>query len=171
MNSKALVISAFFTLSLLLAGSAIAGDVRYAWFGAGRYHADNEFSPVAFEPESWSFLGGLEVYEGSGYWQFAVDYAEGTGTVGTVITPQINLNVNDNGLIGGFGVLYSYVEDDVVGNDWSDVYFQINLGLDMPLGDSSSLIAVAHYVFDDFDAISDFDTDSIDYTAGFNYRF
>lgn len=173
MNSKKpLLFLTIFGLSLAFSSVAHASGLQYAFIGAGRYHAENEYSPVAFEDGDWSFLGGIEIYEGPGYWQFAVDYADGgSGTVSRVITPQINLNFSEGGVIAGVGVLYSYVDDDVTGSDWSDIYYQLNAGLDMPMGDSSSLIAVAHYVFEDWGDVGEFDFDLVDYTVGFNYKF
>jgi len=174
MKKKAIVlIFTTFSVILLSLCSVLAEGLDYAFYAAGRYHAENDLSPVDFEDGTWSMMAGIEIYDGPGYWQFAVDFADvgGTGTVGRVITPQINMNVSKNGAIGGLGILYAYVDDEILGKEWSDIYFQFNGGVDLALGDSISLLAVAHYIFENFDDISAFDFEKMDYTVGFNYKF
>jgi hypothetical protein len=167
-------------LIVLLAAAAPAlaqNTMNVAWsvFGAARYHVENPaLTEVAYDDGSWSPMIGVEVSEGPGAWQLAVDFADGAGGtngVDSIITPQLNLLFADNGITGGLGVLGSYVEDVNGDTDWTDLYFQLNLGLLFPFGDSLGLVGNVHYLFDDFDDISDIDFDVLEYSVGAQWRF
>jgi len=161
----------FAGMSLALTARAIDTSI----FAAGRYHTESKSGPdLPYVDGDWSTTLGFEFQEGPGYWQLAVDFADGTGStneIGNVITPQLNLMVEDRGVAAGIGVLSTYTEDETNGDDWSDVYFQANLGLNIPLGSSLGLYGMSHFVFEDWDGISDFDFDELEYSVGLTWKF
>lgn len=150
-------------------------QIQPSFFAAGRYHQESATVPdLPYAEGDWSTMVGLELHEGIGYWQLAVDFSDGVGgtnEIGNIITPQLNLMFAENGVAAGFGVLSSYIEDEVNGDDWTDIYFQFNLGFNIPLGDSLGIYAMTHFIFENWDGISDFDFDELEYSAGLSLRF
>jgi len=158
-----------FCLSTVQAQTAGRSNQR---FGAGvRYHAQHDTErETAFDDES-TFGLVYEYHEGSTFWQLGVQYGNnlGTNTVDYIITPEINLMVADGLWRGGIGILstYSNTEDD---SDWSDLYYQFLLGVDVPIG-SLALSFQAAYVFEDFDELDEFDFDELDWTGYLTFVF
>lgn len=168
--------------SAVLAGVAWLGfasmaraEGSYSASVAGRYHAENPAVPdVPYGDGDWSTVIGLEAHEGKAYWQLAVDLATGAdlnSDISLMTTPQLNLMFVDRSVVGGLGILSTYVQDDELGDEWTDLYYQFALGFEFPMGRTMSLTALAHYVFGDWDKLDDFEFGDLDYSAGLRYRF
>lgn len=164
--------SLMIVLSLLFATAAqAAGKSQQRIGGNVRYHAGQDTPVAAPFDDDVSYGVVYEYQEGGTFWQFAVSYADSMGSndVDYVITPEINLMVSDGAWRGGAGVLASHISAES-GSDWSDIYYQFILGLDIPLG-ALALSVQAYYVFDDFDGLSEFDFDEIEVSGTLMYRF
>ena len=171
------------TLSLVLVGPALAQSSGSALLGFGmRHHATQTvFTDYPFEDGDMSYGIAYELNDAAGYWQLAVDYAANTAADQTnaadyVVTPQLNLVIEDTFWRLGVGIAASYIEyeddalaasliddndDHTLDNGWSDIYYQFLFGVSLPLG-SMSLDIFASYPFDDWDLLDEFDADDIE---------
>jgi len=177
MNKRIVFAAACVFLSLQ--GLAIAG---HALTGGARYHMlHSEYVELPFDEGDLSYLLGYEYHEGSAFWQLLVGYApdisegdDGRGIgVNSVITPQINLIFEDRNFLGGVGVLASYIEmeDEVdLESDWTDVYWQLMLGYQIPLP-AFQVEIMAYYPYEKWELLSDFDFGDIEYGLQFKRRF
>jgi len=115
----------------------------------------------------------LDIFEGRGGWRFGAAYSgDLTGIEGSdsVITPEISLLVVDGIWETGFGVLIDYLDIDG-DTDWSDPYFQIQLGLNVPLSDRFQLGIHALYPFASASDFTDIRLSDLDFAAQFRARF
>lgn len=163
-------------LCLLSASAAPADVISYAVDVGGRYHqASTVLKDIPYDEGDWSYHAGFEAHEGAGYWEVGADFGDATaGTNGTamLITPQVNLMAEDRGVVGGIGLLSTYNQDAVEGEDeWSDLYFQFSIGIDMPIGKRIGIRLLAHYPFSDWGDLSDFDFSDMEYSGTVRYRF
>ena len=171
------------TFSLFIASPALAQSTSSTLLGVGlRHHATpSVFTDYPFEDGDMSYGISYELNDAAGYWQIAVEYAANTAASRTnsadyVVTPQLNLVIEDNFWRAGVGIAANYIEyeTDAVAaseadanteasleNGWSDVYYQFLLGVCLPLG-SMSLDIFAAYPFDDWGALDDFDANDIE---------
>ena len=74
-------------------------------------------------------------------------------------------------LQGGAGILSTYTRDSDGKGDWMDLYWQLILGLNIPLGKSWSLQANAYYVFKSWDRLGDFKFEDIEFGGYLGYSF
>lgn len=139
----------------------------------GRRHVENSsLSKVPFyEDGDYSYAIGAEYHEDELFWQLAVDYTPSLNRAEYLITPQLNLMASDtlfgltkfNFIEGGVGVLTTYSHTKLSGGDWSDPYFQMILGLRIPIYKKITLAAQTYYVFDNFGNITDFAAKDLEY--------
>lgn len=160
-------------LLLALQVQSIAG---HALTAGGRYHMrHSEYLELPFDDGDLSYLLGYEYHEGSAFWQLLVGYApdisegdDGRGIgIKSVTTPQINLLFEDRNWLGGVGALASYIEteDDVDlerESDWTDVYWQLMLGFQIPLP-AFNIEVMAYYPFEKWKTLRDFEFGDIEY--------
>jgi hypothetical protein len=152
---------------LLVSLSATSGLATDSSISAGaRMHVQHSlFTEIPYADDDMSYGLAYEYQEGESCWQLALMYtpdAGGTATSESVITPQINMILKDRIWRGGFGALMSYIDDSLTGTDWSSVYWQVFLGLDVPLG-GLSVSVDAYYPMDSLGDIGDIDTDDLEY--------
>lgn len=156
----------------------IVGDVRY--------HTDHSvYSALPFADGDLSYGLIYEARDSNGALQLGVDYApsvtgsilaedavEGTADpdIDYVATPMINLIFEDGIFVGGTGIRWSYIatEDD---EEWSDMYWQLQLGLRFDLGEKIAVGVNAYYPFESWSDISDYDFDDMEYSASLSYGF
>jgi hypothetical protein len=145
--------------------------------GAGaKWHINHsEFLDLPYDDGDFSYSLFYQAHDKNGYLEALVEYAptvNGDPAAEYVITPQANFVLTDRYWRAGFGALSSYIkyEDEEVGEDWTDVYWQFMLGLGMPVG-RVQVDAMAHYVFEKFDALGDFDFGDIEYSAAIKFAF
>ncbi|MBT3193370.1 MAG: hypothetical protein HN341_12530 [Verrucomicrobia bacterium] len=158
----------------LLALFAVRAGAESAVSMGARYHTEHSvFTELPFEDGDMSYSLGYEYHDASGYWQIMVGYAPGAGSgtnsVDSVITPQINLLLSDRSWIGGVGALASYIEGPDE-SDWTDVYWQVMFGLEIPIG-SLKLEILTYYPFEEWGGFSDFEMDDLEFGASLKYFF
>ena len=176
MNKHSIRVSRNVLVLLLLCGAATArAQGRSALSLAGRYHPLSAALPeVPYGKGDYSGMVGLELHEGDAFWQLAVDLApeaENAPEADLIVTPQVNLLFRDRMVVGGLGILKTYVDDDTRDDKWTDIYYQFALGFDAPLGRKLTLTAMAYYPFAKWNKLSDFEFDELDYAVGLRYFF
>ncbi len=141
--------------------------------GARGHIEHTQYLEYPFEDGDLSYTIGYEYHDRSGYWQLILGYTPevGDGTViESIITPQINLIVQDRGWLAGVGALSSYVETAEGRTDWTDVYWQVMLGFEIPLP-MLTFEALAYYPFEKWSTFSDFDSDDIEFGGSLKFAF
>lgn len=162
----ALLLSSGLSLAAARQGrSTVSGGVRI-------HAAQSNFEDLPFDNGDLSYGIGYEWHEATAYWQLLLCYAphvSGTNDVDTVLTPQVNLIVNENAYHAGIGILRSYItrEDD---EDWTKVYWQMLLGLHFPFFGGGTIEGSAYYIFEGWDKMG-FRTDDLDYGIWVSYPF
>lgn len=163
-------------LLLLTAGSGVlANEISSTVVGAGaRYHANHSvFTDLPYDDGDISVAVYYEGHQVDTFWQFGVEYAfdlGGSETVNYVITPEFNLLWKDGIWFGGIGILYPYIDDEVSGGDWLDLYWQGILGAKIPIGILNIDLGV-HYPFEKWSVVDEIDVKDLDYTAGLSVEF
>jgi hypothetical protein len=156
------------------AGSAQAAGTYYT--GGARFHATHSrFEEYPFSSGDISWQAGVEFHEGVGYWQLIVGYApsikerEEKAVLDSVITPQINLLLQDKGWLVGTGAYMYYIKDEIE-SDWSKVFWQAMIGYEFKLK-SFDVSILGIYSFDDWGNISDFKFENIEPSAMIKKQF
>jgi hypothetical protein len=160
-------------LSILLMTSLQSSFAESAVSAGGRYHARHTtFEELPFDKGDISYTVGYEYHDQAGYWQLLVGYtpevADGLA-VDSVITPQLNLLIKDRAWIAGTGILGSYIETELE-SDWTDVYWQVMLGFELPLP-VFTLEILAYYPFESWSDFDEFDTDDLEYGLSMKFMF
>ncbi len=102
--------------------------------------------------------------------EFAVDYYPGQNEIDRVIRPFAALVWGD--LINfGAGVTRSYVKHETEGSEWSDISYQVQGGVQFPLGNNVDLNLDAFYFLQKFDEIWDMDLKNLTFAARLFFRF
>jgi hypothetical protein len=160
----------------LLATCCLAASVRagsHHWGLGGRYHVDHsEFAELPFGDGDVGYGLVYEFHDGPAYWQLGASYAPditGTNAVDTVITPFANLILKDGFWRAGAGLLGSYIDGES-DSDWTDPYWQLLLGVGIPLF-GLNLDVQALYSFESWSDIGAFDMDDIEYGAWLTFAF
>lgn len=139
-----------------------------------KQHADHtKFDDRPYGKDDLSYGAFIEYFEGGAGWRLGAMYGSGLsgeGDFDTVITPEITLLLQDGLFETGVSTLIDYLDD---GNDtgWGDLYFQLQLGLNLPLGPHLAVGAAAFYALDDFGNITDFKFDNLDYGITLRLKF
>lgn len=113
-----------------------------------------------------------EYHEGIGYWQLGAAYipAPDDDRFDYLVSPQINLILKDRIYRIGTGAMKTYVKTNS-DKYWTDLCWQMILGLGLPLGDHLSIDVYAHYVFKSWKDFTDTDQAAIDYSALVSVNF
>jgi len=158
---------------LILALSSFAMTVSAArtssMLGVGvRQHAQHTaFAELPYGDGDLSYGICYELHDKGGFWRLGVDFASsptGTNGVDQVITPHLNLVFEDDFWRGGVGILYSFVNMDEGEDVTIDLYWQIVLGISIPLG-GWALDVHTFYVFEGWDTIDEFEFDELEFGA------
>ena len=167
-----LTVMSIVVIAAVMTGSATAGS--HEWGVGGRYHVEHsEFEELPFGNGDIGYGLVYEYHDRTAYWQIALSYAPditGTNGVDSVLTPQINLVLEDAFWRAGAGLLSSYVQRDDGGSDWTDPYWQLILGIGLPLF-SLDLDVHAYYTLESWSDIDQFDPDDIEYGAWLTFAF
>lgn len=101
------------------------------------YHkAHSDFKALPFQDGDLSYGLYYEYHEGIGYWLMGADITpsiQDNAQIDRVITPRLSLIVKDRFYRAGIGVLKSYISDKEDLIDDTDLYYQLSLGLHLPL--------------------------------------
>jgi len=171
----------------LLAAAAFAGSPG-RWAVGIRSHQDHTIAEeIPFGDGDMSYQAAYEIYDAGGVWQFALGLAndltprelDDTNAVpheiDQVLTPEVNLLMQDNMWVMGVGGLASYVEqEDEEGNDeteWTDIYWQIIMGVNLPIAQGMSLKVLGYYPYEDWGDLAEIDFDDMDFGAWLTLRF
>lgn len=140
-----------------------------------KQHADrtDNFAERPYGDEDLSYGAYLDLFEGVGGWRFGASYSgdlTGLEVVDSVITPEISLLVVDRIWETGISLLIDYI--DVDGDTaWGDLYFQTQLGINLPLGDRIQLGAHAYYPLESISDITDIGFSDLDVAVQLRVMF
>ncbi|MFH1970645.1 MAG: hypothetical protein ABIJ53_10050 [Verrucomicrobiota bacterium] len=147
----------------------------------GRYHTENTvFTDLPYGNADISYGLAYTFAEEHVAIKFGADFAPDvsgardtphTNKTDYVISPQADIIIKDRMFRGGVGILTSYIHDDQGEGDWLDIYWQMMLGLCIPLGKNLSMEGNVYYVLERWDKIVDFRLKELEYGLWLNYNF
>lgn len=154
-------------------GPAMAGTSQSIGVGGTVHQKHSVFTELPFDDGDLSYSVAYEYHDADAFWQLACDWTPEVGdgdAIDYAVTPQLNLFLTDRIFQGGVGILSTYTrqEDD---SEWMDMYWQLLLGVTIPLPGAFSLEVNAHYVFESWGDLGDFDVKDVEGGAYFNYVF
>ncbi len=141
--------------------------------GARRHGGSSAVTSLPFKKGDTSAVFGLQLHDQLAYWRLGLGYAWEAGDnpdVEQVLTPQLHLVFHEQYLALAVGMLKSFVSDKVRGDYESKVYYDLQAGIDLPLG-RFRLTFMAAYPFSDWGKLSKFKGGDLEYTAGIAFRF
>lgn len=133
----------------------------------------SEFKALPFDQGDLTYLVAYEYHEGVGFWQVGIGYTpdpSGDKSADYVLTPQISLIFKDRFWRGGIGALKNYIGRDKEDN-WMDIYWQFNFGINIPFSGRIGLDVNSYYVFEEWGKIKEFDTRDIEFGMFLNFKF
>jgi len=137
-----------------------------------RYHTDHSaFDELPFDDDI-SFGLTYQYSEDIAYWELGATIVPDprVETLDYIVTPFANLMFSDGMWRGGLGVLSSYTEDKIAGDDWTDIYWQMVFGISIPIK-SVTLDVQAYYVYEGWEDLVDFEFKDLEGGAWLTYRF
>lgn len=146
--------------------------------GARKHVKHSTIDELPFEEDDMSYLLAYEFHERESFWQIAVGYTpdatglneSGLQSTDYVITPELNLMFQDNAWQAGAGILKNYVRDESLGSEWSDLYWQLIMGLKLSFVKIQASIN-AYYTFESWSDLNDFESDDIEFGAWLKFSF
>jgi len=144
--------------------------------GVRQYNNHPDDTEFPFGDSDLGYLMAYEFHEGNAFWQFGLGYtpsASATSQVAEVeyvITPQLHLVYQDGSLMMGVGALKHYISD-TNGKHWTSIYWELMLGLQLPISTSVSIQGLACYQFRDWGNLGDFDTSEIEFGVNLSCKF
>lgn len=141
----------------------------------GRQYVQREdsFTNRPYGKDDVSYGAYWEVFEGIGGWRLGASYASGLsgpGEADSVITPELTLLGAEGIWESGFSLMIDYIDYET-DTDWSDLYYQFQLGINIPLGKAFQLGANAYFPFSDLGDFKDIDFSELDYGVSLRARF
>ena len=168
-------------IALALAIRPALAESPHSLSVGGRYHTENTvFTDLPYGNADISYGLAYTFAEEHVGLKLGADFspdvsgmrdAPHTNKTDYVITPQVNFIVKDRIFRGGVGILTSYIRDDKGEGDWLDLYWQMMLGLCIPLGKNFSLEGNIYYVLERWDKITEFRLKELEYGLWLNYTF
>ena len=147
----------------------------------GRYHTENTvFTDLPYGNADISYGLAYTFSEEHVSLKLGADFspdvsgardAPHTNQTDYVITPQANIIVKDRMFRAGIGLLTSYIRDDKGEGDWLDPYWQMMLGLSIPIHQRLSLEGNIYYVLERWEKITEFRLKELEYGLWLNYNF
>lgn len=138
------------------------------------YHkAHSDFESLPFGDGDLSYGLSYEYHEGIGYWLLGVDLTPSIGDndlIDHVVTPRLALIIKDRIYRAGVGVLKSYISDKGNLIDDTDVYYQFNFGISVPLASQLCFDINSLYSFEKWRDIN-FEVSDIEFNVIVNYLF
>ncbi len=173
----------FLALSAALALAippAFAGSPHMVSAG-GRYHTENTvFTDLPYGNADLSYALAYTYSEKYLALKLGADFspsvsgtrdAPHTNATDCVISPQASVIIKDRIFRGGVGILTSYIRDDQGSSDWLSPYWQMMLGLCVPVYKNFSLEGEVYYVLKNWGSIGDLQFNELEYGLWLNYTF
>lgn len=165
--------------ALLLVGFALASPALAIQQGLSaqfrQYDIHEKFTDRPFADGDFGYGVAYELRDVYGYWQLGALYTANVGKSNTydyAVTPFLNLVVKDRIFIAGLGIAKDYLpETDTTDDDWTDLYWNVMLGLEVPLGKSLAVTGKAVYDFENLDDIAQFRFDDVEFAAALTLIF
>lgn len=160
-------------LVALLASSAPAIVAPSLTLGARTLQPSAARSELPFVDGDYAWIGGFRFFEGAASWLLGAEYSPDPGEEDLydyALTPHLNLYFGHKWLSGGVGLRNTYLkgeEDD----DWTGFYYELHLGLELPIGSRASLGIYAAWPFEEWDELDEFEFDELEYAGMFSIRF
>ncbi len=160
------------SVALLTASACVQTSTAQSMVSVGaKYHqVHTTFTDLPYDNGDISVGIAYNTHSPDSIVQLAIEGAwdvNGITTTDFIITPQMNLLWKDGAWFGGVGILTSYIDDEITGDDWIDLYWQLVIGVKVPLYGASVDIGV-HYEFESWDDVTDVDVDDLAYGAWLN---
>ena len=174
MNIKTILLAA----CVVCAMAPSQGRAQSVVSAGARYHSrHSQFTELPYANGDMSYVLGYEYHDAGGFWQFLLGYAptiskgsDGRGAgVESVLTPQLNLLLEDRNFIAGVGILASYISAEG-GDDWTDVFWQVMAGYEIPLP-LFKLELMVYYPFEKWKTFRDFKTGDLEFGASLKRSF
>jgi hypothetical protein len=138
-----------------------------------QHEARSDFSERPYGNDDLSYGVYLDLFEGVGGWRFGAamsDDLSGVEGVDTVITPEITLLVVDQLWETGISALMDYVDTEG-GSEWGDIYFQTQLGINVPVSDRIQMGVHIFYPMESITDIVDFSFSDLDMAVQLRVMF
>ncbi|MDI6775174.1 MAG: hypothetical protein QME60_07255 [Verrucomicrobiota bacterium] len=185
-NQNGIITAAVILLATAVVLPALAKEKEgYSVVGAGvRMHTEQpHFADRPFGKGDLSYGLNYQWQEEKAFLQLGLDYALSISaeltdeqgnpiedSVNSILTPYLNLVVKDGLYRGGIGILRSMVDYDQQDDDWTPIYWQFLLGVNLPIV-MAGIDIQAFYVFEGWDKLSDFKADDIEFGCSINFAF
>ncbi len=160
-------------LPVLLLSTALAAPATELAVQVKKHADHSAFRERPYGKDDVSYGAFFELSEGLAAWRLGASYltdASGFGEAETVITPEITLLAQDGIWEGGVSALMDYVDANDE-TEWGDLYYQLQLGLRLPLGKRAALGVNAYYPMESFGEIGEFKTGDLDYGLSLRFGF
>ncbi len=167
-------------ISVALLAPTLAQSPNYLSIG-GRYHNENSvFTDLPYGNGDLSYVLAYTLAEQHMGLQFGVGFAPdvsglrdapNTNQTDYIITPQAHLILRDGCLRGGAGILASYLRDNQKEGEWIAPFYQLQLGINLPLLQRLSIDASVYYTFEKWENAAKFRPKDLEYGLWLNYNF
>ena len=170
-----LFLSLFGTFDVSAMGPVNLKDWDAVSIGAKKHVESSVSRESIFAEDDISYRLGYEYHESDGAWQIVLDYCpsvEGSDQIEYLLTPELNVMFKDKEwrTSGGVGILKTLVKTQTE-SEWTDLYWQLLLSINLPLSREITLDLNAFYFFDSWNNLNDFDSDDLEYGASLVYKF
>jgi len=169
---------------LLAAGNSEAQMSRGAnsavTVGVRQYNTHPTDPDFPFADGDLGYNLSYEYHEGNAYWQLGLGYAPHSSATSQVagieyeieyvVTPQLHLIYQDGLFLMGVGALKHYV-NDTEGKHWTSLYWELLLGLQLPISNALSIQGLACYQFKSWSDLGDLDTSEIEFGVNLSCKF
>ncbi len=139
-----------------------------------RFHkTHSNFEDLPFKEGDKTYTISYEYHEGIGYWLLGVGFTpelEEDESIEKIITPQLSLVFKDRIYRAGVGILKSYVSDEDELVQDTDIYYQFNIGINIPIFSKFSVDVNSLYSFEKWSDIK-FKFKDVDYGVTINFTF
>jgi len=161
-----------FLLLFLFLSTPLFAQVGVSVF-AKQHDSRSNFEERPYGKDDLSYGLFIEAFEGVGGWRLGAAYSDdvsGLPGVDTVITPELSLIVVDRIWETGLSILVDYVEANGE-SGWGDLYYQTQLGINLPFGDSFQVGAHAYYPMESISDIVDIGFNDLDFAVQIRMLF
>ncbi len=162
-----------FVLCLFLSAPLFAQQKGITLTGRQYVLREDSFTDRPYGEDDISYGAYLDMFDGIGGWRIGASYAtglSGPGEADSVITPEITLLGAEGVWESGFSVMMDYIDDET-GTDWSDIYYQFQLGLSIPVGGTFQLGIHGYFPVSDMGDFLDISFSEIDYGVSLRAKF